>query len=191
MQIGNILVGYTSQERPYTVEDYPYGYTLRTSIHYWIESKAGKGDRFCSYTINPKTGRPNNPKCGTYSTFLYMYINDEGHVTYGAIDSYDREQFEGRFQFILDKIGSEFISDIQKTNLRVNHYQHVYGNAPYELAKYSEERKPLFKQWVMNKLKHIKTCKFEDITSFSEPCPEIDNPTGEVKMTVTTYQTIN
>ena len=47
----NMLPGYTSMQTAYEVKDYPYGYTLRTSIFYWIESKAGKGDRFCSYTI--------------------------------------------------------------------------------------------------------------------------------------------
>src|SRR6266581_144766 len=175
-----ILKGYTSIERPYTVEDYPYGFRLRTSIHYWVESKAGKGDRFCSYTINPKNGRRNNPKCGIYHPFIYLFINEEGHVEHGLIESYEREEFKARFEFILTHIGEEFINDIQKQNLRVNHYHHVAGNAPYEVVKYNEENKPKFKEWVKATLAHIKTCEFKELVSYPEK-PAFDMPDETVK----------
>lgn len=183
---GTILSGYTSQQRPYKVDDYPYGFRLRTSIFYWIESKAGKGDRFCSYTINPKNGRANAPKCSTYATFMYLYINEENHVTHGVIDSYNREEFAARFDFIINKIGEVYINEIQKANLRVNHYNHVRYAAPYELVKYSEGKKGEFKTWLTNTLTHIKTCEFKDLVTYPEK-PEYDNPTGEVQMTTTIY----
>lgn len=186
----NILRGYTSINTAYEVKDYPYGFRLRTSIFYWIESKPGKGDRFCSYTINPKTGRKNAAKCGTYSPFLYMFINDKGHVEHAGIDSYDREIFQARFYFIIGKIGEEFLSEDQKKNLRVNHYQHVYYNAPYEIVKYSEDKKPAFKEWLTNALTHIKKCEFKDLVDYPEK-PQFDKPEEEVKMTITEYQTDN
>lgn len=137
----NILRGYTSINSAYEVKDYPYGFRLRTSIFYWIETKEGKGDRWCSYTIDPRNGRKNKPKCGTYSPFLYMYVNEENHVTIGGINSYHIDEFRLRFGFIINRIGEEFINESQKKNIRVNHYQHIYASAPYWIVKYSEKRK--------------------------------------------------
>lgn len=182
--MSEFLKGYNSIDKSYKVDDYPYGFRQRTSIFYWIESQPGKGDRFCSYTINPKNGKPNKPKCSTYSTFMYMYLDENGHVQHGVIDSYDREQFQARFQFILEKIGEEYINEAQKQNLRVNHYQHVLGNAPYEAVKYSEGKLQEFKDWVKNTLKHIKTCEFKDLLNYPDK-PAYDNPDGEVKFTIT------
>lgn len=178
---GTILKGYTSIDRPFKVDDYPYGFRLRTSIHYWIESKAGHGDRLGTYTINPKNGRRNSPKYSTYSTFMYLYINEKGHVDTGTIDSYHKDVFQGRFYFILGKIGEEYITDIQKQNLRINHAAHVKAAAPYEAVKYSEEKKPEFINWVKATLKHILTCDFKDLVDYPD-APEQDNPEGEVRM---------
>lgn len=171
----NILRGYTSIERPYKVEDYPWGFKLRTSIHYWIESKPKHGDRFCSYTIDPRTGRKCAPKCGTYYPFMYMFLDENGHVKQGVIDSYHRDIFKARFEFILNKIGIEYIAEVQQQNLRTNHYLHVKCNAPYEVAKYKDERKEEFKEWVKNTLTHIKTCEFKDLVSYPEK-PVFDFP---------------
>ena len=60
------LYGHTSEATAYVVDDYPYGFQLRTQIKYWLEYKAGKGWRFVSQTVNPKTGRSNKPKASTY-----------------------------------------------------------------------------------------------------------------------------
>lgn len=182
-----ILRGYTTQATAYEVKDYPYGFRLRTSIFYWIESKKGNGDRFCSYTINPKTGRPNKPKCGTYSVFQYMFINDKGHVENGGIDSYDIEYFKMRFYFIVDKFGEIYLSQEQKDNIRKNHYNHVRYSYPYHVPKYSTpEKKEEFKQWAIATLKYIANCEFKELVNYPE-APIEDNPEGEIKVTVTQY----
>lgn len=180
------LVGHTNINNAYEVKDYPYGFRLRTSIFYWIESKEGKGDRLCSYTINPKNGRKNAVKCSTYSAFMYMYINEDGHVKRESIDAYEPEKFTFRFNFILNKIGEMWINDIQKKSLRSTLYGHIRGNAPYQIVKYSEGKKEAFKQWVKDTLTHIVKCEFKDLVSYPEP-PEQDNEAGEVKMTITEY----
>lgn len=73
------LFGHTNEETAYLVDDYPYGFRLRTQIRYWIETTK-HGDRFCSQTLNPKTGRWNKPKKSTYSAVGVMFLNEDNHV---------------------------------------------------------------------------------------------------------------
>ena len=53
---GQILQGHTSPETAYVVDDYPYGYTLRCRIRYWLEVNERHGVRFVSQTTNPMRG---------------------------------------------------------------------------------------------------------------------------------------
>lgn len=76
------LKGHTSPETAYVVADYPYGFKLRTSIRYWVEYKKGFGQRFCSQTLNPKTGLYNKPKCGAYAIVVVLGLDEVGHVVY-------------------------------------------------------------------------------------------------------------
>lgn len=76
------IFGADSPETAYVVDDYPYGFRLRTSIRYWIETTK-HGDRFVSQTINPKTGRWNKPKPSIYAGVAVMTRNpDDGHISY-------------------------------------------------------------------------------------------------------------
>jgi hypothetical protein len=93
MIIGNqtILKGHTSPETAYVVNDYPYGYTLRCMIRYWLEFKPKHGVRLMSQTTNPK--RPgeqwNKPKGSTYSRFGgCMYLDHQGHVKWSGLSEY-------------------------------------------------------------------------------------------------------
>lgn len=86
-----ILKGHTSPETAYVVDDYPYGYTLRCKIRYWLEHKAGHGVRLVSQTTNPK--RPgevwNKPKASTYCKFAgCMYLDDKAHVQWSGLTEY-------------------------------------------------------------------------------------------------------
>lgn len=71
------LFGHTDETTAYVVEDYPYGYTARTSKRYWIETNARHGDRLVTQTLNPKTGRWNKPKKSTYSAVLWLRLEAE------------------------------------------------------------------------------------------------------------------
>lgn len=80
---GTQLVGHTSPETAFVVADYPYGFRLRCQKRYWIETKAGFGQRLVTQTSNPK--KPglvwNKPKAGVYQPLLVL-IQDEhsGHL---------------------------------------------------------------------------------------------------------------
>lgn len=91
------LFGHTSEETAYVVDDYPYGFRLRTQIRYWIETTKN-GDRFVSQTLNPKTGAWNKPKKSTYSDAGALFLNDEGHVKWTGITPYSKPEEIAEFE---------------------------------------------------------------------------------------------
>ncbi len=74
--------GHKSMETALVVHDYPWGFRLRTKIRYWVESspRADGGQRFCSQTINPKTGCWCAPKKSTYSCVVIIYLDENDHI---------------------------------------------------------------------------------------------------------------
>lgn len=86
-----ILSGHVSPETAYVVDDYPYGFTLRCKIRYWLEYAPKRGFRFVSQTTNPK--RPvetwNKPKASTYARFGgCMYLDENGHAQWSGLSEY-------------------------------------------------------------------------------------------------------
>jgi hypothetical protein len=76
-----------------TSENYPYGYSLRTTKEDWIEFHPKKGMRHCSRTLNPKTNQWNKPKNSTYSMFILLGRDENNHVkSIGYHDFYSGEQ---------------------------------------------------------------------------------------------------
>jgi hypothetical protein len=88
------LYGHTSEATAYVVADYPYGFTKRTQIRYWLEGpKPKKGWRFVSQTLNPQTGRWNKPKTSTYTEWGgAMFLDDKGHVHWDGVGVYSDAQ---------------------------------------------------------------------------------------------------
>jgi hypothetical protein len=86
------LKNHTSFETAYEVKDYPYGFRLRTSIFYWIETTPKRGDRFCTCTIDPRNGRVNAPKKSTYYNLGFMYLNAENHVKWTTASTYGKKE---------------------------------------------------------------------------------------------------
>lgn len=86
------LIGHTSEETAYIVNDYPYGFRLRCKIRYWLEYSPKKGYRFCSQTTNPKLSTEvwNKPKKSTYVDLsAVMYLDPEtDYVEWDAITKY-------------------------------------------------------------------------------------------------------
>lgn len=87
------LHGHDSAETAYLVEDYPYGYSLRCQIRYWIET-AQKGvkkgqQRVVSQTTNPKKNDMwNKPKAGTYNLMAGLYLDGNDRVKSWTVSEY-------------------------------------------------------------------------------------------------------
>lgn len=104
------LFHHTSEDTAYFVEDYPYGFTLRTHIRYWVETHPKLGDRFCSQTMNPKTGKWNKPKKGTYSLIVVLVKNEEnGYITQTVLGR-DRNPEIDAF---IERVGKENLNAFQ------------------------------------------------------------------------------
>jgi hypothetical protein len=83
------LYGHTDMNSAFLVDDYPYGFQLRTQIRYWLEYKPSKGYRFVSQTKNPKTGQWNKPKASTYMELAgAMYLDEKDHVQWTGLGIY-------------------------------------------------------------------------------------------------------
>jgi len=87
--ITQALHGHT-QENPFLVADYPYGFTLRCQLRAWLETRPGKGTRFVTQTSNPKRGDVwNKPKASTYARIAAgMYLDEQGHVQWYGLTEY-------------------------------------------------------------------------------------------------------
>lgn len=109
------IFNHTSPETAFEVKDYPYGFRLRTSIFYWIETIAKKGDRFCSYTINPKNGRANAPKKSTFSNLGAMFLDENNHVHWLGVTIYSNREEVKTF---VDSVGEQNLKPEQKKQFR-------------------------------------------------------------------------
>ncbi len=97
----NALHGYTSEDSAYLVDDYPYGFRLRTQIRYWIETTK-HGDRLCSQTLNPTTDKWNKPKRSTYAPVGCMILDNDNHVTWSALSDYSEEPIWSEFLAVME-----------------------------------------------------------------------------------------
>jgi hypothetical protein len=62
------------------VKNYPYSFTLKTTLFDSMEFNEKKGYRHVTQTINPKTNKENKPKKSTYSPLLVRFYNEQGHI---------------------------------------------------------------------------------------------------------------
>ncbi len=111
------LKGHVSPDTAFVVEDYPYGFRLRTQIRYWIETTK-HGQRFVSQTMNPKTGEWNKPKSGTYDEIKVLTRDPEnGYIHSDSLrynDSLEKiAEFETRHAEALDERAHKVIKMLQ------------------------------------------------------------------------------
>lgn len=122
------LYSHVSPETAYVVQGYPWGFKLKTTIRYWVETKEAKngGQRFASQTINPKTGAWCAPKYSTYSPLVVMFLDEENKVCYDNLTHNSKEERILKFK----ETHVDNLSDYQKKTLKeimayVNVMKHV------------------------------------------------------------------
>lgn len=153
------IFGHTEQN-PLIVNDYPYGFRLRTQIKYWLETDPKKGDRFCSQTLNPKNNRWNNPKKSTYSTIGVMFLDENNHTHWDGISQYTSRD---KAQAFIDSIGGQ-----DKLNpLQLSMFKQMMGFVEKKVDEFSGKVKKNFSvQWGKN---HSKTAVTEVKITFDRP----------------------
>lgn len=108
----------TSPETAIEVDNYPWGFRMKTKQRYWVESSDKHGQRFVSQTMNPKNGTWCAPKKGTYCKVIVPYRDAEtGHIEHEGINGYhDRNQLLEFYERHKDHL-----TDFQKGKLREMH----------------------------------------------------------------------
>lgn len=109
-------------------DDYPYG-RLRCHITFDVEFNPPKGYRFVTQTTNPKTGRVNKPKKSTYSDYIALHRDENGHIKQVC---FDLRGYDDIAQFIdfLTLHDIEF-TDAESQYLWVNVISCIRANAQY------------------------------------------------------------
>ena len=125
-----LLNGHTNEENGLIIENYPYGFRLRTNIKYWIETNKNKGDRFVSQTLNPKTNEWNKPKKSIYNAVMVMIRKDNGHISYlGLYPTTNKKDIKGFLERTKDFDFSK--EQINQLNI-LKAYSKVYENVTFK-----------------------------------------------------------
>lgn len=142
-----------------TVEGYPYGYNLRTTLYDTMEFNPKKGYRHVTQTINPKNGVLNKPKKGVYYDLMVRYYDENNHiktivfnVVIDGVKGINRlsEFLNANFQ-LFSTAEIEYLYYKVAAALRVS----MYGHAQYSGSK-MDDLKPLFESAIKNMLSGIK-----------------------------------
>lgn len=59
-----------------------WGLGYRNTVRYWVESKTKYGQRFCSQTINPETGKWSPPEYSPYAEIILLVQFEDGYISY-------------------------------------------------------------------------------------------------------------
>lgn len=102
------------------VEDYPYSFTLRTTLFDSVEFNPRKGYRHVQQTINPKTGKYNKEKKGTYSPLLVRYRNEEGHIKCTSYDFNGSKEINRGCRFIAENFDLFTTEEIKYLYARIH-----------------------------------------------------------------------
>jgi len=118
------------------VENYPWGFRLKTKRKYWIETNKTQGDRLCFCTLNPKTDKWCAVKKSTYGAVYVLYFDENQHIKSLGVSkcAYAKELEE--FMSIID---CNSLSVLQKKQLeRIKAIQKVMDKVTVSFSKVSE-----------------------------------------------------
>tara|TARA_Y100001972_G_scaffold28941_1_gene35627 strand:+ start:297 stop:878 length:582 start_codon:yes stop_codon:yes gene_type:complete len=118
------------------VDNYPWGFRLKTKVKYWIESN-NKGDRFIKQTLNPKTNKWCNPKKSTYNAVEVLYFDENNHVKSYGIGKYGTNEEE--LKTFISNIDYNSLNLLQKKQIEmIKSINKVMENVSFKIEKVSE-----------------------------------------------------
>lgn len=82
------------------VENYPYGFKLRTTLFDSMDFNKSKGYRHVTQTIDPRSNKLNKPKKSTYYALLVRYYNQDNHIKSIGFDFNGDEEINKGAEFI-------------------------------------------------------------------------------------------
>lgn len=124
------LYNHTCEKSAYYVDNYPWGFRLKTQIRYWIETseKANGGQRIVKQTMNPKTGSWCSPKKSTYRWVMFMFLDENEHVQTESLCMNSREK--DILQFV--ETHKNNLDDFQKKQIRLlDGYKKAFSNIEF------------------------------------------------------------
>ena len=126
-----------SFENAIEVNNYPWGFRLKTQRRYWIESNKTQGDRLCFCTLNPKTNKWCAVKKSTYVAVDLLYFDENNHVKTFGIHKYGTGKKE--LEQFLSKIDYNSLNDLQKKQIcKLRAINKVMEKVTVKVAKISE-----------------------------------------------------
>jgi len=127
------------------IENYPYGFTLKTTLFDTMEFNPKKGYRHVKQTINPKTGVLNKPKKSTYYPFMVRYYDQNQYVQTKGFEIQDTGSINRTAEFLFENFELFSIQEIEnlKLNFLVGIKICVYAKMAYKGATL-EELTPFF-----------------------------------------------
>jgi hypothetical protein len=174
-------------------ENYPYGFREKTTKTDYLEFSPKLGFRHCGTTVNPKTGRTNNPKKSTYYEIMLLGIDEAGHCKSLVLDFYDNKRKDQTIKFLSEDQNFNLFTTDQIKYIYESLYiklkvdikaRVVYCGADFEVLK------PLYDQQikiVIEGMKNPTENRFKEIV-FDWEKIEATKVEGYNPFTVTTYQ---
>ena len=118
------------------VNNYPWGFRLKTKVKYWIESN-NRGDRFIKQTLNPKTNEWCNPKKSTYNAVEVLYFDENDHVKGYGIGKYGVNEKE--LETFISNINYDSLNLLQKKQIeKIRAINKVMEKVSFKIEKVSE-----------------------------------------------------
>jgi hypothetical protein len=141
-------------------ENYPYGFRLKTTKTDYLEFSNKHGFRHCSVTVNPKTGRLNNPKKSTYYDIMLLGTDETtGYTKSLVMDFYAHADYDKIIAFFSDPVNFNLFTSEQIEYIYGKMFLHVkadiYAQIQYCGSKF-EDLKPLFSEQLNIIVKGIK-----------------------------------
>ena len=153
-------------------ENYPYGFRLKTTKTDYIEFKKSHGFRSCSVTVNPKTGRINNPKKSTYYNIMVLGKDENNHTKSMTFDFYGDDGVDKVINFMKVKENFDLFTPEQIEYIYMQFLVHIKADIQAQVIYCGsdfKDLKPLFDNGITLIVKGIKdkgTVNYFDQISF-------------------------